>query len=44
MRIVEIDYGQYIDLDDIEFVADEDLQRYVEQIVDEQTIYGKKVA
>ena len=44
MRIVEIDYGQYIDLDDIEFVADEDLQRYVEQIVDEQAIYGKKVA
>lgn len=44
MRIVEIDYGRYIDLDDIEFTADEDLQEYVEQLVSQEVIYGKKIA
>ena len=44
MRLIEIDYGQYIDLDEIEFVADEDLQEYVEQLVSQEVIYGKKIA
>lgn len=44
MNIRQIDYERYIDLDEIEFTADEDLQEYVEQIVSQEVIYGKKVA
>lgn len=44
MRIVQIDYDEYIDLDELEFIADEDLQEYVEQLVSQEVIYGRKIA
>ena len=44
MRIVQIDYDKYIDLDEIEFVVDEDLAEYVESLVNQEVIYGTKVA
>ena len=44
MRIVQIDYDEYIDLDDLEFVENEALWKYVEQIEQDEVIYGTKVA
>ncbi len=43
MRIVQIDYDEYIDLED-EFVSNEDLWKYIESIVDNNVIYGTKIA
>ena len=43
MKIVQIDYDEYIDLED-EFVSNEDLWKYIESIVDNNVIYGTKIA
>lgn len=41
--IVEINYGEYIDLED-EFISNEDLWTYVESLVNDNVIYGTKIA